>query len=107
MRILTSRTIIAHRKIRGHTRPRILQSIRTVLCRTADLSRVGPHDLAVMAPFGEGGQVWVVVAVGLRVVVDLAVVHCVGDHEGDLAWGVARADVLAVAAAVCGSGVVC
>ena len=52
-----------------------------------------------MTPSRKVAGVSVVDSVGLRVRIDLAIVHRIGDHEGDLIRGVACADVLAVSTA--------
>ena len=62
----------------------------------ADGDGVAPNHLAVVAPAFEAGGV--LLAVGEGVVVDFAVVEAVGEQGGDVAGGVAGADVLSVVA---------
>ena len=96
---LTRRREVANREIRRHSRSRVGQTIWAILRRTAHSSRTCPHNLAEMTPGSKVAGIGAVNAVGLRIRIDLAIVHGISDHKRYLIRGVACADVLAVSAA--------
>ena len=56
-----------------------------------------------MTPGSEVAGIGVVDSVGLRIRINLSIIHSIGDHERYLVGSVACADILAVAAATSGA----
>lgn len=93
---LTCRAVVANSERNGAIRIDVLQSVAD-LGVAANLLGALPHDLREVAPLLKVGHVRVRLAVQVVEVVELIVVHQVGDHHADILRGNTVTDVLTVA----------
>lgn len=100
MVVLTGREVVAHGEKRSDTRASVCQTTgisRAVVGSATHRSSGAPDDLREVSPATKVGKVDVILAISWEVV-DLLVVHAVGDHDRDLISRKTGANVLAVVA---------
>jgi hypothetical protein len=92
----TWRLIVADGEDLANVRTNVGQAIGTFLDCTANLSSLLPDDLRVVAPFLKATHVRVVVAIRLREIHHLVVVHQVGNQLVNMAGFDTSTNVLAI-----------